>query len=102
MVYYVPTVHKCPECDYKVMYSQSTPLATLFDEDGRPFCPKCLAKFLRAEISKVPVLDDTGEQEERVPHVYGGWHLCNSCHRPVTNGESCDNPVCKLGQSEKM
>lgn len=102
MVYFVPTIHKCPECDYKVLAGQSDPVpGALYDEDGNPFCPKCTAQFLRAEIDKVPVLENTGEQEH-VSRSYGGFHLCANCHKPVKNGKLCQRDSCKPGQLEKM
>lgn len=62
MSYINPILHKCPRCEYEVYWGPQDPVSyALYDEEGKPFCPKCLAKFLRGEAGDVPLLANTGK-----------------------------------------
>lgn len=55
MVYFVPQLIECPDCDCKFEYSQSSNYFGLIkDKDGNVLCPHCLAEKLK-EIG-VPVM----------------------------------------------
>ena len=63
-MYIIPTLWRCPKCSLKVFYNGDCSLITMYDENRDPFCPHCIAKFLRGEVDSVSTLENTGEQKE--------------------------------------
>lgn len=59
MVFYVPQVYVCQTCKMEIAHSKSVQGSPLVDEDGKPFCPACLIKFLGQHV---PRMESTGKR----------------------------------------
>ena len=57
MVFYIPVIHKCPECGHEMEYSSSLNQDVMLNPSGGVFCPICLGRFISAHV---PTLENTG------------------------------------------
>lgn len=56
-MYMVPRKYKCEKCGFEMEYSESITYSFLpISDDGKPFCYKCLIKFLSKNVPEMKPL----------------------------------------------